>query len=349
MPNKFIPPQTDTVTRSAATPLDGEVFYDTDEKKLYYGDGTTVGGVAVGAGGGHTIEDEGTPLTQRTNLNFVGGGVTVTDDSGNDRTIVTVPANPTTREVLTANRTYYVRTDGNDSNDGLSDSAGGAFLTIQKAIDVVSTLDISIYDVTISLTGTYTEDVTLKSFIGSSVVTISGGTLTTPSVCCITGLAQTGKYRILNTVFNPGAGKNAISVEAGILIVEGVTFGASNVDIFSRNGARTLLKSYSITGGGYCHYYAVTNGVIERENTAATRTVTLTGTPAFTIFAVASRGGIIDLNNYANSFVFSGSATGSRYDVNSTGIIWASSAGTSYFPGSTQGTVETASYGYYKP
>jgi parallel beta-helix repeat protein len=43
-----------------------------------------------GAGGGHTIQDEGTPLTQRTNLNFVGTGVTVTDDAGNDATVVTI-------------------------------------------------------------------------------------------------------------------------------------------------------------------------------------------------------------------------------------------------------------------
>lgn len=43
-----------------------------------------------GTGGGHTIEDEGTPLTQRTNLNFVGAGVTVTDDAGNDATVVTI-------------------------------------------------------------------------------------------------------------------------------------------------------------------------------------------------------------------------------------------------------------------
>lgn len=42
------------------------------------------------SGGGHTIQDEGTPLTQRTNLNFVGAGVTVTDDSGNDATVVTI-------------------------------------------------------------------------------------------------------------------------------------------------------------------------------------------------------------------------------------------------------------------
>lgn len=48
---------------------------------------------ALIGGAGHTIQDEGTPLTQRTNLDFVGDGVTVTDDSVNNKTIVTVPGN----------------------------------------------------------------------------------------------------------------------------------------------------------------------------------------------------------------------------------------------------------------
>jgi len=43
-----------------------------------------------GGGGGHTIQDEGTPLTARTNLNFVGATVTVTDDAINDATVVTI-------------------------------------------------------------------------------------------------------------------------------------------------------------------------------------------------------------------------------------------------------------------
>lgn len=47
---------------------------------------------SVSAGGGHTIQDEGAPLTQRTNLNFVGAGVTVTDGgAGPDSTIVNIP------------------------------------------------------------------------------------------------------------------------------------------------------------------------------------------------------------------------------------------------------------------
>lgn len=45
---------------------------------------------SAGSGSGHTIQDEGTPLTTRANLNFVGAGVTVTDDAGNDATVVTI-------------------------------------------------------------------------------------------------------------------------------------------------------------------------------------------------------------------------------------------------------------------
>lgn len=45
---------------------------------------------SVAGGSGHTIQDEGTPLTARANLNFVGAGVAVTDDAGNDATVVTI-------------------------------------------------------------------------------------------------------------------------------------------------------------------------------------------------------------------------------------------------------------------
>ena len=44
---------------------------------------------ATGTGNGHIIEDEGTPLIQRADLNFVGAGVAVTDVGG--KTTVTIP------------------------------------------------------------------------------------------------------------------------------------------------------------------------------------------------------------------------------------------------------------------
>lgn len=43
---------------------------------------------AAAGGGGHVIENEGTPLAQQTNLNFVGAGVTAADSGG--KTVVTI-------------------------------------------------------------------------------------------------------------------------------------------------------------------------------------------------------------------------------------------------------------------
>ncbi len=44
----------------------------------------------IGGSSGHTIEEEGTPLAKRKNLNFVGATVTVTDNPGTDATDVTI-------------------------------------------------------------------------------------------------------------------------------------------------------------------------------------------------------------------------------------------------------------------
>lgn len=43
-------------------------------------------------GGGHVVADEGTPVTQRGTLNFTGDGVSVSDDSGNDESDVSIPS-----------------------------------------------------------------------------------------------------------------------------------------------------------------------------------------------------------------------------------------------------------------
>lgn len=74
---------------------------------------------AGGAGGGHTIQDEGVDLTQRTNLNFVGAGVTVTDGGAiTDDTIVTIP-----QQDLSG---YFNKTS--DDTDDITDTATNRFV-----------------------------------------------------------------------------------------------------------------------------------------------------------------------------------------------------------------------------
>lgn len=46
----------------------------------------------IAAGSGHTLKEEGTPLTARSGLNFVGVGLTATDDAGNNETDITLDA-----------------------------------------------------------------------------------------------------------------------------------------------------------------------------------------------------------------------------------------------------------------
>lgn len=88
--------------------------------------------------------------------------------------VVSFPLTPR-REVLTANRTYYVRTDGNNGNSGLANSSGGAFLTIQRAIDIAAALDLLIYDVTISVgAGTFTSASVLRKLTGTGSVSSLG-------------------------------------------------------------------------------------------------------------------------------------------------------------------------------
>lgn len=69
---------------------EGSLGYATDINKMGSYNGASWDWAGSGSGG-HTIQDEGTPLTARTNLNFVGAGVTATDDSGNNATVVTIP------------------------------------------------------------------------------------------------------------------------------------------------------------------------------------------------------------------------------------------------------------------
>jgi hypothetical protein len=85
---------------------EGAIAYATDTNELgsYSGAAWTWGG---GGGGGHVIQDEGTPLTARANLNFVGAGVTATDDAGNNATVVTIPAGGITGSGTNGNITKW--------------------------------------------------------------------------------------------------------------------------------------------------------------------------------------------------------------------------------------------------
>ncbi|ELR02683.1 hypothetical protein GMDG_08840 [Pseudogymnoascus destructans 20631-21] len=96
-------------------------------------------------------------------------------------------------------------------------------------------------------------------------------------------------------------------------------------------GQIAVSADYTISGGSLYHWWSETAG---GSVAVIGRTVTLTGTPAFTAFANAT----IVAQIVAVSNTYSGSATGSRYSVTLNGVILSSGA---TLPGSTAGTTAT--------
>lgn len=131
-------------------------------------------------------------LTNKTLTDAIVGTQTLLDAS--TKAASTAYVDRTTREKLTANKTYYVRTDGSDSNNGLTNTAGGAFLTVQKAVDTALAIDMSIYSTTISVgAGTFAANVVINGQ-GNVRLTISGAgsTSTTIGAGSGTGISLSG-------------------------------------------------------------------------------------------------------------------------------------------------------------
>lgn len=84
------------------TPSEGFIVYIDDENSAYTFDGAAWVMGIPGAGGGVSLEDEGTPVTgtPHTTLNFTGAGVTVTD-AGSGEATVTIPGGGGTQTVRT--------------------------------------------------------------------------------------------------------------------------------------------------------------------------------------------------------------------------------------------------------
>lgn len=246
--------------------------------------------------------------------------------------------NGSVRERLAANRIYYVRPDGSDSNTGLVNSAGGAFLTIQFAINAAAELDTWIYDVTIQIAdGTWTENLVLKTTIGSGRVIIKGNTSTPANVHLSVASGEgiyaesvLGRYRVQDLKLTSATFGMYGNGSPTYIEVQNVQFGVcGGGHMVSLSGAYiNIIGSYAIVGASPLHIQASFGTV----RLLSGITVTITGTPAFSnAWAVVNRGGLLT----AFSITFSGSATGVRYLATSNGVVFTLGAATTYFPGNS--------------
>lgn len=244
------------------------------------------------------------------------------------------------REQLTADRTYFVNPAGDDANSGLS--AASPLRTIQRAIDVVASIDIAVFNVTIQLSaGTYTAGgVVSGAWLGTGDVTLRGDTVEPANVII---RPPSGNAIVCE---NPGArltvqgfrveapnGSAISAVAGGHLALNRLIFGpCRNRHIRASSGTITcFFATYEIDGGGEAHLSVDNLGFLNTFGTSAT----LTGTPNFTI-GFASVQAISQLST--GSTTYTGAASGRRYFADRNSIV--NSAGTS-FPGSSAGTLAT--------
>ena len=364
--DQFINPAGDTMTGSLVVPnASGLKIKDTDASHTL----GLVGGSNLTADRTLTLTtgDANRTLTLTADSSvggtaYVSGGtdVAVADGGTGASTAAAARVNLGVRDVLSENRTYYVRTDGSDSNDGLTNSAGGAFLTLQKALDVVATIDFNGYTTTIQLgDGTYssttaTVPVTVGQATAAKLV-IQGNSSTPANVVLDNSTAWSGaintspgaRVRVKDLKITGGTNTYGLSVKrTGLIEFTNIDFGAvghSHINAEGAGAAIVQVGAYAISGGATVHWYAQLSGQISAQIGART----LTGTPAFSnTFAQA-----LNLGSIIVQSTFSGSATGKRYNAATGGLIETYGAGTSFLPGNSAGTgtnMGTSPYGTYQ-
>lgn len=333
-----------TITLGAAATILGVKYLSfaqagvPDGALVYY----SINDVGASEVGGPSVYTAAGTTLARNPINSTNGGAAINMTAS---AIVRItPVASQSREVLTANRTYFVRPDGVDTNTGFANTAAGAFLTIQKALNTITSLDIGIFNVLIQVAdGAYPVAIMVNGpWLGSGVVTLQGNTTTPANVTISSTVASAvtvqngGSLTIkgfkVSTTASFSSGLYATT--GGSITFDRMDFGAANRQI--QAGANSFIfgtgSAYTISAGGGAHWACNTSAVIQIEGA----TITLTGTPAFTTgFAWCNLCGIAVVDN--NTFV--GAATGPRYLSDTNAVIGTFGGGATYLPGNAAGSV----------
>ena len=182
-------------------------------------------------------------------------------------------------------------------------------------------------------------------WIGSGTVTLQGNTSTPANALLSTGASDcitvlTGGTLTVTGFKLTNSGAFLLHASSGWIRFSLLTFGTcGSQQLRVTDGGRMLATgNYAIDGGAGNHWSALGNGIVRVQ----AKTITLTGTPAFSVaFANADLSSTVLVNG--NSF--SGSATGARYSATNNAVISSGGAGATYLPGNAAGS--TGSGGQY--
>lgn len=243
------------------------------------------------------------------------------------------------REMLFAPRTYHVDPAGNDGNDGLT--AATAFATVQKAVDTVAALDMSIHQATIDLgAGFFNESVTLKQVVGALPPIITGAGAASSSVSKIYAANNFSTWRLLGMGLAGSAGGIGMQVIGHAAVSIGnFDFGGASRNQHARVESSAVLSAegnFSISTGALQQAFDAIHADIAFQG----RVISITSDISVNTFFSARAAGYLQL--WASTFsTGSFKVSGSRYFANTNGVLETGGAGATFIPGSTAGTAST--------
>jgi hypothetical protein len=237
----------------------------------------------------------------------------------------------------------YTAVTGSDSNTGLTNTVGGALLTLQRAFNIVqSTLDLAGYTVTLQNSVGRLDGLTFGSWVGGGSITLDGGLAainsSTGQTIASSGVLP-GRVTLQNmTVTCTSGGGNCVYHNAvgTMAIGAGMTFGSTNQAHLTSAAPGSFIvggSSYTISGAAAAHMISNGSGC---NISIGSGTVTVLGTPAMTYSAYSFRGGLI----YSGQ-TYVGGSTGTRHNANLNGVISTSSGSITHFPGNVAGVTPT--------
>jgi hypothetical protein len=269
------------------------------------------------------------------------------------------------RDLLKADRTYYVSTTGSNANDGLT--SGTAWATLQFAWDTIAgTLDQGQFIVTIQCAaGTYAAPLNGTSIPTGTVDII--GDEATPANCIV---VADGNAPIISAfvfigqvypVFISGFTTSAINGGQCIVINNCHLVACGAIAFTSDSNADSIAISistssvligispdfsfvYDISLSGDWSAYIVASSISNVSCFASS--FTLTGTPNWTSSGVTVDG----VSQLSVGTAFVGSATGVRFETSDNSAIQVFGAGLSFLPGDQPGMIISgATYDNFNP
>lgn len=239
------------------------------------------------SGGGHVIKEEGTPLTQRAGLNFVGAGFTASDDAGNDETDITLDSDLNTYAGITPS-TIGVNVISSTNPSAITFLRGNADNTVNwlSASDFRTAIGAGTGSGTVTSVGWTGGIVSIANATTTPAFTIAGTSGGIPYFNSTTTWATSAALAANALVVGGGAGTapSTTTTGTGVLTALGVNIGSAGAFLVNggalgtpSSGMLTNASGLPVTGltGSWTNLTSTLTGTAPYR--ALTGTSTLTG------------------------------------------------------------------------